>query len=74
NELYKEKKCKFNFDIEVFDGLIYTRNKNWFIKIQETLESNKSIFIAVGLAHLDFKTGLISMLQEKGYIVTPINL
>ena len=74
NELYKEKKCNYNFSIEVFDSLLNTRNNNWFIKIQKALESNEPVFIAVGLAHLDFKNGLISMLQEKGYVVTSINL
>ena len=74
NELYKEKKCNYNFSIEVFDSLLNTRNNNWFIKIQKALETNEPVFIAVGLAHLDFKIGLISMLQEKGYVVTPINL
>lgn len=74
NELYKEKKCNYSFSIEVFDSLLNTRNNNWFIKIQKALETNEPIFIAVGLAHLDFTTGIISMLQEKGYVVTAINL
>ena len=73
-ELYKEKKCNYHFSKEVFDSLLNRRNNNWFIKIQNALKTSEPIFIAVGLAHLDFTTGLISMLQEKGYVVTPINL
>jgi uncharacterized protein YbaP (TraB family) len=54
------------------DGTI-TRNKTWLSKII-TKTSEGSCFIAVGLGHLQYKTGLISLLRNEGYRVRPINL
>lgn len=72
NNLYRYKKYKFDFSSNIKDGLMFTRNNNWLPKVISALETKKCVFIAVGVAHLDYKSGLIVLLQEKGYIFTPI--
>jgi uncharacterized protein YbaP (TraB family) len=49
------------------------RNKSWIPKIQ-TIIANKSAFIAVGAAHLAGPNGLIQLLRNTGYTVSPIPL
>jgi len=49
------------------------RNRNWIPKI-ETLISEKKSFIAVGAGHLGGPKGVIRLLEEKGYTVTPVKL
>ncbi|MFY0594066.1 TraB/GumN family protein [Roseivirga sp.] len=53
------------------EELITNRNKNWISKI-ETLTKEKSIFVAVGAAHLGGKNGVIRLLKKAGYKVTPV--
>lgn len=47
------------------------RNNRWMKKIP-ILIKNKPSFIAVGVAHLIGKTGLINQLRNLGYSVEPI--
>jgi uncharacterized protein YbaP (TraB family) len=54
------------------DVFLYNRNKAWVPKIEKEMK-NKSCFIAVGAAHLFGKKGLIELLMEAGYTVTPIS-
>ena len=49
------------------------RNKVWFPKILKMVHS-QSCFIAVGLGHLRFNSGLIMLLRDKGYTVKPVML
>lgn len=49
------------------------RNKNWMSKITSMI-STRPTLIAVGLSHLYYRTGVISLLREKGYKVEPIIL
>lgn len=51
--------------------LINTRSKIWIPLLINQI-SNKNAFIAVGISHLFGKCGLISQLQELGYIVEPL--
>lgn len=51
--------------------LLTGRNKRWIPKIEEFAKSGKS-FIAVGAAHLVGEEGVINLLREKGYTLTPI--
>jgi uncharacterized protein len=53
--------------------LLINRNKNWISKIED-LTSKSSVFIAVGAAHLIGKHGLIELLKQKGYILTPVKI
>jgi uncharacterized protein YbaP (TraB family) len=47
------------------------RNREWMDKITANI-SMKPCLIAVGYAHLRYRTGLISLLREKGYTVEPV--
>lgn len=47
------------------------RNKAWIPRIEEFVQQKPS-FIAVGAAHLPGRNGVIHLLQEAGYTLTPI--
>ncbi|CCH01768.1 hypothetical protein FAES_3761 [Fibrella aestuarina BUZ 2] len=49
------------------------RNRNWLGKITATIARQPTL-IAVGMAHLFYKTGLIVLLRERGYQVEPVLL
>ena len=53
------------------ENFIFKRNKNW-IPIITSLIEKQSTFIAVGAAHLGGPKGVVQLLREKGYTVTPI--
>lgn len=57
---------------EFGDLFLFQRNRNW-IPIIENLIAEKSIFIAVGAAHLPGEAGVISLLQQRGYTVEPLH-
>lgn len=50
--------------------LLENRNKNWIEKLRKMLPA-QSYFIAVGALHLPGEIGLIQLLQNEGYEVTP---
>lgn len=56
---------------ENMDILLTKRNQNWVQQLKEILKS-KSVFIAVGAAHLVGDEGLITLLKKEGYTLTPI--
>lgn len=60
-------------DEETNESMLIKRNNNWIAKMPEIMK-NKSTFFAVGAAHLGGKNGVITILKEKGYKVTPIKL
>lgn len=54
--------------------LLVNRNKKWIPKIEELLKSGQSAFIAVGAGHLPGDFGVLYLLQQKGYKVTPLRI
>ena len=52
--------------------LMELRNHKWIPRI-ESLINDKSTFIAVGAGHLGGMTGLINLLRNKGYKLTPVH-
>ena len=50
---------------------LFKRNQNWIPKIEEKIKDH-SCFIAVGAAHLPGDKGVLNMLKQKGYTVTPV--
>ena len=56
---------------EFYSNFIVKRNQNWIPIISELIQK-KSIFIAVGAAHLPGREGVLNLLQEAGYKITPI--
>lgn len=53
------------------DKLINDRNKKWATILPEMINT-KSAFIAVGAGHLAGKNGVIELLKNKGFTVTPV--
>lgn len=56
---------------EFNENLLLQRNRNW-IPIISKLISEKPTFIAVGAGHLPGEKGVLNLLREAGYTVTPI--
>lgn len=51
--------------------LIDKRNKNWIPEIEKLIREKPS-FVAVGAGHLAGSAGVIRLLQESGYTLTPV--
>ena len=48
------------------------RNKNWIPVIKEKMKGQK-VFIAFGAAHLIGENGVVELLKDEGYKVSPLN-
>ena len=82
-ETYKQFKMDYKLEKEdsgvgepyqEFDYVpLKVRNRNWIPKIEKNI-SDKSCLIAVGFGHLQYKTGIIALLRERGYTVEPVIL
>lgn len=79
--LYKQKDLEglnkmSDDDDEEFAGytdlLLTNRNKKWIPEIIEQAKL-KPTFFAVGAAHLGNDIGVINLLRQQGYIVTPVD-
>ncbi len=53
-------------------NLLEKRNRNWIPIIKRAVIANQC-FIAVGAGHLAGEHGIIKLLQDDGWIVTPVN-
>ena len=53
--------------------LINARNSDWVPKIDKMVH-NQTTFIAVGAGHLYGENGVIKLLKDKGYTLTPMEL
>lgn len=47
------------------------RNEKWVEKMPEMMKEKSNLF-AVGVAHLTDEYGIIHLLREKGYTITPV--
>lgn len=56
---------------EAYELMLTKRNNNWIENIPAIISQNKTLF-AVGAAHLIGEVGLIKLLRDKGYTVTPV--
>jgi uncharacterized protein len=54
-----------------FETLLVTRNRLWLPRMIKIM-SRKPTFFAFGVGHLTGETGLIPLLEEKGYTLRPI--
>lgn len=77
-DLYREKDItmldslsKLIISKKAHDALIVNRNIV-MVKSMDSLAKTGSLFSAVGAGHLGGKKGIIVLLREKGYTVTPI--
>lgn len=51
--------------------LVFQRNRNWIPRMEQMMQT-KSCFFAVGAGHLGGDKGVIQLLKNAGYTVTPI--
>lgn len=51
--------------------LLYGRNEKWIPVIEKLIQS-KTTFIAIGAGHLGGDNGVIQLLQQQGYTLTPV--
>ena len=58
---------------EFEEEMLTNRNMNWIKPIQKIIKKNKA-FIAVGAAHLGGPNGVVELLRQKGYTLTPVKL
>ena len=61
----------FGYDKDLQSKLLDDRNQNWIPQIGEFSKDNE-VFYAVGAAHLGGEQGVINLLKEAGYCVTPV--
>ncbi|QIE60000.1 TraB/GumN family protein [Rasiella rasia] len=69
DELYNYMGTFYNQ--EQLDRMLHIRNQNWIPKIG-TYSKEKAAFYGVGAGHLGGAKGVINLLREAGYTVTPI--
>lgn len=81
NDLEEITQLYYNGDIEKIlhyinkygpDEIMVRRNKVMANSIEEIMQ-NKTVFAAVGTAHLPGKDGVIQLLREKGFTVKKVN-
>lgn len=79
-ELYKKQDLdsvaiyinKDELSDEKYGKLLLTdRNKKWAKKLNEIMKK-ESVFVAVGAGHLPGKEGVINLLRQMGYTLTPL--
>ncbi|MGM0480097.1 MAG: TraB/GumN family protein [Bacteroidota bacterium] len=56
------------------DDFILTRNKNWIPQLIALMNGKKQLFVAVGAAHLGGEKGVVQLLRESGFKLTPVHL
>lgn len=61
----------YEMEDELIDVMLHNRNKEWISKITE-LAKQKETFFGVGAGHLGGKQGVVNLLKEAGYTVTPV--
>lgn len=55
---------------EVHDVIIVQRNHRWAGQIEDILDGSGTVFIAVGSGHLPGEEGVISLLRDRGIVVS----
>lgn len=73
DNLYSFMKKESDSPIANSRVFLENRNQNWIPQMEKMME-NKSVFFAVGAAHLAGPEGVIELLIKKGYTLTPIKL
>ena len=59
-------------DPELREALLVGRNRAWTQPLLEALKARGKPLVAVGTAHLVGPDGLVALLQERGYTVSPL--
>lgn len=73
DDLYTFMKKENDSPVNSSRTFLEDRNQKWIPQMEKMME-NKSVFFAVGAAHLAGPEGVIELLIKKGYTLTPIKL
>ncbi len=73
DDLYTFMKKENDSPVNSSRAFLEDRNQKWIPQMEKMME-NKSIFFAVGAAHLAGPEGVIELLIKKGYTLTPMKL
>jgi uncharacterized protein YbaP (TraB family) len=73
DDLYTFMKKEIDSPINRSRAFLEDRNQKWIPQMEKMMES-KSVFFAVGAAHLAGPEGVIELLIKKGFMLTPIKL
>lgn len=73
DDLYTFIKKESDSPINNSRAFLEDRNQKWIPQMEKMMD-NKSVFFAVGAAHLAGPEGVIELLNKKGYTLTPIKL
>ena len=57
----------------VYNEMLTKRNHKWINNMPELMK-NESVFFAVGAAHLSGENGVLKLLKENGYKITPVDI
>ncbi len=55
---------------DLYRQMVTDRNRAWLQPIEELLAGDRDVMVVVGSMHLVGEEGLVSLLREKGYVVT----
>ena len=58
--------------LEYNKAMLIDRNQGMADKAMEYLRSGKTVFFVVGAAHMTGDSGIVAILEEKGYLITQI--
>lgn len=71
-KLYEaQQNTPFGFTTEQTEIMIYKRNADWVDKMPALMQKGSTL-VTVGCAHLPGERGLLQLLKNKGYSVTPV--
>ena len=70
-ELFSYLNRFFKQDKNTVDAMLFNRNENWIPKVEEFSKTN-SVFYGVGAGHLGGEKGVIALLKQNGFKVSPV--
>jgi uncharacterized protein YbaP (TraB family) len=72
-EIFKYTLHALENNSQFIEEFYFKRNEEWLPKIERMVKENVA-FISVGVSHLEGERGLLTLLQSKGYRLTPIKV
>ena len=70
--LQRFMKAYLSVQENLYEEVIVNRNRQMLTKILEQLQTQQSLFCAVGAGHLGGEEGLLQLLRERGYKIRPV--
>ena len=70
--LYKMFTSFYEGEERILDLMLHDRNKRWIPKIGE-MAKEQAVFFGVGAGHLGGEEGVVQLLRDEGYTLTPVH-